>query len=205
MTMKLHGFPMSPNTQRARFALEELDIAYELEVVDLMAGAQKAPEYLAINPAGRVPCLVDGDFSLFESNAILGYLAAQKPERKLDGGADARARAEVTKWMFFGCAHLGPAVQQIFAHTMRLPPEKRLPQVVETARADLDRALKVLEGRLAKSSHLGGDTLTLADISVAPILSPLAMLGVDLTPFVAVSAWLAAIKARPSWVSATGG
>jgi glutathione S-transferase len=201
--MKLYGFPMSPNTQRARFALEELGVPYEFVPVDLMSGEHRKPEYLAINPGGRVPTLVEEDFVLFESNAILVYLAARHEGRKLEGDTP-RSRAEVARWMFLGCAHLGPAVQQIFAHTMRLPPEKRLPQVVETARGDLDRSLAVLEQQLAKNDHLAGESFTIADISVAPILSPAAMLGIDLTRFPSVSAWLARIKGRPAWAKATG-
>jgi glutathione S-transferase len=202
--MKLYGFPMSPNTQRARFALEEVGVGYTFELVDLMAGAQREPAYLAINPAGRVPCLVDDDgFSLFESNAILVYLAAAHPDKHLDGTTP-RERAEVARWMFLGCAHLGPPVQQIFAHTMRLPPEKRLPQVVETARADLDRSLKVLEQRLAKVPYLAGDAFSIADISVTPILSAAPMLGIDLSAFPSVGAWLGRVRARPAWGRATG-
>jgi len=131
------------------------------------------------------------------------YLAASHPEKHLDGTSP-RERAEVARWMFFGCAHLGPAVQQIFAHTMRLPPEKRLPQVVETARADLDRSLKVLEQRLATVPHLAGEAFSIADISVAPILSAAPMLSIDLSPFGAVNGWLGRIKARPTWGRATG-
>ena len=201
--MKLYGFPMSPNTQRARFGLEELGVPYELVVVDLMAGAQRAPEYLAINPAGRVPCLVDGDFALFESNAILQYLALKTPEKKLEGGTP-KERAEVLRWMFFGAMHVGPSVQQIFAHTIRLPEDKRLPQVVETARADLDRNLKVLETRLSNIPWLSGESFTLADVSLAPTLSAAPMLGIDLSVYPLVEGWLARVRARPAWARATG-
>ena len=87
--IKLHGFPMSPNTKRALLGLEEVSAHYQLVPVDLMAGEHRRAEYLALNPTGRVPVLVDGDFVLWESNAILQYLASSHPEKKL-GGESAR-------------------------------------------------------------------------------------------------------------------
>lgn len=200
--MKLYGFPMSPNTQRARFGLEEADIAYAFERVDLMSGEHKAPPYLAINPGGRVPTLVDGEFKLFESNAILEYAAAMNPAKRL-GPENPRERAELSRWMFFGTAHVGPHVQAIFAHTIRLPPEKRLPQLVETARMELGRSLHLLDARLSHHEWLGGDRFTIADCSIAPTLSAAGMLQIDLSPFKHFSAWLGRVGARPAWARAT--
>ena len=94
MTMVLHGFPMSPNTRRALLALEEVSAEYRLEPVDLMTGAQKSEAYRKLNPTGRVPTLVDGEMVLWESNAILVYLAEKFPDR-LFGGKSAVERAEV--------------------------------------------------------------------------------------------------------------
>jgi glutathione S-transferase len=83
--LTIHGFPMSPNTRRALLGLEEHGVTYQFVSVDLMKGDQKSSGYLALNPTGRVPTLVDGDFVLWESNAILHYLAALHPEKKLGG------------------------------------------------------------------------------------------------------------------------
>jgi len=201
-SMKLYGFPMSPNTQRARFGLEEAGIDYEFVRVDLMSGEHRAPAYLAINPAGRVPALVDDDFTLFESNAILEYAAALAPQKRL-GPENPRERAELSRWMFFGTAHVGPHVQAIFAHTIRLPPEKRLPALVETARAELARSLHVLDARLAKREWLAADRFTIADCSIAPTLSAAPMLQIDLSPFTHLSAWLGRVGARAAWGKAT--
>jgi len=77
--MKLYGFPPSPNTWKVRAVAAHLGIPLELEFVDLTKGQHRTPEYLALNPTGRTPTLVDGDFRLWESNAIMQYLASQKP------------------------------------------------------------------------------------------------------------------------------
>src|SRR5690606_576209 len=108
---------------------------YELVPVDLMSGAQRSPEYLAINPNGRVPTLEDegpgGErILLWESHAILQYLAAKHPAARLDGETPLE-RGEVAKWLFVNAAHLGPAMAHVFAHTIRLPEEQRIPKLVE--------------------------------------------------------------------------
>jgi glutathione S-transferase len=83
--MKLYGFPMSPNVRRVQIALEEAGRAYELIPVDLTQGEHKKPDYVSMNPHGRVPTLVDGDLVLWESHAICDYVAALCPESKLSG------------------------------------------------------------------------------------------------------------------------
>jgi glutathione S-transferase len=195
--LKLHGFPMSPNTRRARFALEEHGVDYEFVPVDLMAGEQKSAAYLSLNPTGRVPTLVDGEFVLWESNAILEYLAACHPEKKL-GGQSPRETGEIARWMFMNTAHLSPNVARIFAHTIRLPPEKRIPQIVEDARAEVDRSLGALAKRLVGREYFV-DRFSLADIAVAPTLAAAPMLGIDLARFPEVATWMATIGARPAW------
>lgn len=195
--MKLHGFPMSPNTRRALVALEEHGIAYELVPVDLMAAEHKGSAYLALNPTGRVPTLVDGDLHLWESNAILDYLAASHPEHGL-GGKTPREVGELSRWMFMNAAHLSPNVARIFAHTIRLPPEKRIPQLVDDARVEVDKSLRALEQHLTGRTWIV-DRFTNAEVAIAPTLVNAPMLQIDLAPFPAVSAWMARITDRASW------
>jgi glutathione S-transferase len=196
--IKLHGFPMSPNTRRALVMLEECGAPYELVPVDLMAGEQRTDAYRALNPTGRVPTLVDGDFVLWESNAILEYLAAAHPAREL-GGRSPREIGEIARWTFMNAAHLSPAVARIFAHTIRLPQEKRNAQIVEESRAEADRSLAAVEARLSGGREHLVDRFTIADLSIAPTLASAPMLGMDLGRFPAVSAWLARIAERPAW------
>lgn len=195
--LKLHGFPMSPNTRRARLILEELDVPYELVAVDLISAEHRSDAYRALNPMARVPTLVDGDFVLWESNAIALYLAEKHGTKKLAGDG-ARERADVARWMFMNAAHLSPAIARIFAHTIRLPEDQRVPRIVEESRAEVDRCLGPLDAQLSGREWIL-ERFTLADVSVAPSLSVSAMLGIDLAKFPNVAAWMGRIAERPSW------
>lgn len=195
--MKLHGFSMSPNTLRARLALEEAGLAYEFVEVDLMSGAQRSDEYLALNPTGRVPALVDGDFILWESNAIVEYAAAKAPELRL-GPQTPHERGELSRWMFMNAAHLSPACAQIFAHTIRLPTEQRNPQIVSNARAEVARSLSALDRHL-EGRHFIQERFTIADIALGPTLGAAAMLSIDLGATPHVAAWHRRVTQRPAW------
>jgi len=203
VAMKLHGFAMSPNTKRAMLGLEEAGLAYEYVPVDLMSGEHKGDGYRALNPTARVPTLVDGDFHLWESNAILDYAAALAPAKRL-GGEHPRERAEIARWMYMGAAHLSPNIARIFAHTIRLPEEQRNPKIVEDARTEVDRCLVALDMRLAAHPCLVGDRVTIADLSLLPALANAGMLRIDLTGFVNVVAWMERLASRPSWKKVNG-
>src|SRR5262249_21731615 len=101
--MKLYGFPPSPNTWKARAVAAHLGIPLELELVDLTK--PRTPAYLALNPTGRTPTLVDGDFVLWESTAIMQYIASQKPNSLWPD--DARTRADIMRWQSWQIAHWG--------------------------------------------------------------------------------------------------
>jgi glutathione S-transferase len=200
--IKLHGFPMSPNTKRALLGLEEVSATYEFVPVDLMSGEHRRAEYLALNPTGRVPVLVDGSFVLWESNAILQYLAATFPDKKLDGDGPA-GRAKVAQWLFMNAAHLSPAFAHVFAHTIRLPEDKRIPQLVENGRVEIERGLKALEGQLASGPYVLG-ALTIADLSLAATVAVAPMLNVDLSVHPKVAAWMQRMQERPSFKKVNG-
>jgi glutathione S-transferase len=194
---ELHGFAMSPNTRRAWLALEEHGAVYRVVPVDLMSGEQKSPAYLTLNPTGRVPALVDGEFVLWESNAILEYVAALHPAKRL-GGTSPRDTGELARWMYMNAAHLSPNVARIFAHTIRLPEDQRLPRLVTEARAEVDRCLAPIAARLADREYLA-DRFSLAEIAIAPTLSAAPMLGIDLGRFPRVAEWMKRIESRPAW------
>lgn len=197
--MQLHGFAMSPNTRRALLALEETGASYELVAVDLMTGEQRSEAYGTLNPTHRVPTLVDGEVVIWESNAIASYLAAKLPEAGL-GGRDAAEVGDIARWMFMNAAHLSPAVARIFAHTIRLPEEKRSPAVVEEARGEVARCLVALEQRLATTdAWILGGRYTLADVALGPTLAVAPMLAIDLGAFPSVARWVGALAARPAW------
>lgn len=196
--MKLYGFPMSPNSRRVQLTLEEIEEPYEYVTVDLTKGEHKQAEYLALNPFGRVPTLVDGGYVLWESHAILQYLAAKYPEKGLDGG-NPHEKGEIAKWLFANAAHFGPAAARVFAHTIRLPEEQRMPRVAEEGRAEVTKVLGVLEEALKGKEWLVSARLTLADIAFTPTLAFAPMLGFDLSQYPHLSAWLDRIRDRPSY------
>jgi glutathione S-transferase len=196
--MRLHGFPMSPNTRRAQLGLEEAGIEYELVPVDLMSGEQRSETYRVLNPTARVPALVDGDFILWESNAILEYVAALRPEMNL-GPANVRERGEISRWMYMNAAHLSPAVAHIFAHSIRLPEEQRIPKLVENGRAEVARCLEPFNVRLGVGGEFLLDRLTIADLSIAPVLGIAPMIGIDLSPYANIVEWHSRVRARDSW------
>lgn len=189
---------MSPNTKRARWMLEECAADYEFISVDLMSGEHKKPPYLELNPTGRVPTLVHEDLKLWESNAILVYLAETFPEKQL-GGESPRERAEIMRMMFMNAAHLGPSVARIFSHTIRLPEAERMPKIAEQARAEVTRSLRPLEDALQEREYLGTGRFTIADVSVGATLAVAPMLGIDLSGHPNVRAWLGRMKARDAW------
>jgi glutathione S-transferase len=201
--MKLYGFPMSPNSRRAQLTLEELGLPYEYVTVDLMTAAQKAPEYLAVNPFGRVPTLVDGDFTLWESHAILEYLVAKHPESGL-GPKTPVERGDISRWMFLNAAHFGPANAAIFAHTIRLPEDQRIPKLAENGKIEGNRILGVMNAALEGKTFLVGERLTIADLSIAPAVMFAPMLGFDLSAYPNVAAWIERLKARPAFKKAMG-
>src|SRR5690349_3175329 len=106
--MQLYGFPPSPNTWKVLALAHEIGAPLDLQLVDLTKGAQRAPEYLALNPCGRTPVLVDGDFTLWESSAILQYIAAKANSPLYPD--DMRMRADIARWQSWQLAHWQPSV-----------------------------------------------------------------------------------------------
>lgn len=201
--IQLHAFPMSPNARRAQIALEEVGAPYEYVNVDLMQAAQKSADYLQLNPNGRVPTLVDGSYVLWESHAILQYVAAKFPHPELTGHTPEEI-GDINKWMFLNAAHFGPAFAGVFAHTFRLPEDKRIPQIAEAGRAEGGRILKLLDETLRASDYLAANRFTLADISIAPSVFFAPMLGFDLEPMEGLRKWTDRLKARPSFKKVLG-
>ncbi len=152
----------TPNGWKASIALEELGLPYKVVPIDLSTGAQKAPEFTALNPNGRIPAIVDHDnedFVVFESGAILVYLA-EKTGRLMP--TSAKGRSEVLQWLMFQMGGLGPMQGQ--AHVfIRYFPEK-IPAAIERYKNETRRLYGVLDKRLADHEFLSGD-YSIADIA----------------------------------------
>jgi GST-like protein len=195
----LHYWP-TPNGHKITLFLEEAALPYTLRPVNIGAGEQFRPEFLAISPNNRMPAIVDhapadggAPLSVFESGAILLYLA-EKTGRFLP--RDPRGRTRVTAWLFWQMGGLGPMTGQ-YGHFHVYAPEP-----IEYARDRYEREalrlLGVLDKRLAGRAFIAGDEYTIADMACYPWISPYTKAPLDLEPFADVRRWQAAIRARPA-------
>jgi glutathione S-transferase len=163
--MKLYEFAPTRSI-RARWILQELGLDFEAVSVDLVAGAHRDPEYLELNPAGKVPVLVDGDLVLTESVAIVLYLA----EKYADRGflpVDTEQRAETYRWILFAVTELEQPLWRIARHTTLYPAQDRLPADVLLARRDFLPMAAILENHMKGRAYVVGDRMTAADFVVA--------------------------------------
>ncbi len=199
--MDLYYGRVSGNSARSLFALYESGAPFTPRLLDTRAGQNRSADYLAVNPMGKIPALVDGDFRLWESNAINWYVAERQPQAGLLPG-DARGRASVQRWMFFQAAHVSQACVPLFlatnARSKAFWQRNVEPRAVDAARTELARWLPVLDGALAGREWLEG-TFSLADIAYAPHFAMIVEGGYDLAPHPNVRAWLERLLARPAW------
>jgi glutathione S-transferase len=201
--MKLYSVPGSPNALRSRAVTFELRFNPELVDVDFSKGDNRTPEFLALNPNGKVPTLVDGDLVLWESRAINAYLADKAPAHGLYP-ADIKSRAEIDQWSWWQAIHLGPAMQRVAFERVNKkafgrgePDEASIAGEVK-AIADL---LPVLDKALANKEWVTGK-LSLADFALASTFMLRKQAGISLDGYPNVAAWIARIEARPSWQQA---
>jgi GST-like protein len=184
----------TPNGWKVSIALEELALPYALHVIDLRSGEQKQPAFTAINPNGRIPAIVDrdeDDFAVFESGAILLYLA-EKTGRLMP--TDARGRSRVVQWLMFQMGGLGPMMGQANVFTRYFP--EQLPSVIDRYRRESRRLFEVLDGHLADHEWLAGD-YSIADIANWSWAHTYEWPGVAVDGLPHLQRWLAAIAGRP--------
>ncbi len=194
----LYSWP-TPNGHKIHILLEELGLAYRVHAVDISAGDQFDPAFLAISPNNRIPAIVDQDgpggtpLSLFESGAIMIYLAEK-------GGAflptDPRGRTAVMQWLMFQMSSVGPLLGQATHFRQYAPPGLAYPVAKFTA--DGRRLFGVLDRRLGESQWLAGDTYTIADMAVFPWIRGAARRGQERDKFSNLARWYNMIKERPA-------
>ncbi|NOK19649.1 glutathione S-transferase family protein [Corallococcus carmarthensis] len=185
----------TPNGFKVSVALEELALPYTVHALDISTGVQKQPAFLAINPNGRIPAIVDraeGDFAVFESGAILIYLA-EKTGRLMP--TDAKGRSRVIQWLMFQMAGVGPMQGQANVF-FRYFPEKLQP-AIDRYQNETRRLYTVLESRLKDHEYLAGD-YSIADIANWAWVRSHEWAGVSLDGLPGVQRWLAAIENRPA-------
>jgi glutathione S-transferase len=201
--MKLYYHPASPNGRRAIVTLRQAGLTAEEIIVDFQRGDLTTPDYTKLNPNQKIPTLVDGDFTLWESNAIMQYLAGKKPEAGLVP-RDERGRADVLRWQFWNLAHFAPAVGTFnWENVLKKVFGAGEPDAAKLVQAekDLARFGAVLDAQLEKRKFVCGEVLTVADLSLACALMYRRPAGVPLEPFAHIRRWMESIESLESWRS----
>jgi glutathione S-transferase len=200
--MRLYYHPLSSNSRRVLLTAYHLGLELELVGVDLSSGEHKTPEYLRLNPNGRVPLLVDGGFHLWESHAIMQYLADKSPEQDVYP-RDVSARADVNRWLFWPASHFAPAAAFIIRERVskKIVAGSGAPDPLEIARGEalLPAAALVLDRHLAGKQWIAQDRLSLADFAVAAPLMHTSAAQLPVTEFENLQGWFARVRSLDAW------
>jgi glutathione S-transferase len=197
----LHAFPPSPRSFKVLAVAEHLGLDHRVRIVDLRAGEQSAPEFATLNPNRRTPVLEDGDFVLWESNAILEYLGSRDPARRLLP-AETRAHCDVMRWLCWDLAHWDAACAALIfervvkqARALGDPDSAR----VEAGHEQFQRAAAVLDAQLARHPFVTGDALSIADFALGAPLNLAAPAGLPVGDYPAIAHWHGALCELPAW------
>jgi glutathione S-transferase len=200
--IELYVFPPSPRAFKVMAVANYLGIEPTLHALDLIKGDQKGPEYAAINPNMRMPTLKDGDYVLWESNAITQYLASKRPESGLLP-SDEKGRLDVTRWQFWDLAHWDPTCAVfLFENVVKSvllksgePDAAAIAKATET----FHRIAKVLDAQLKDKRFVTGDRLSVADFSLGAPLNYADMGHIPLESYGEIKRWYAMLRALPAW------
>jgi GST-like protein len=186
----------TPNGYKIAIMLEECGLPYTAHIMNLSALEQKQPAFTAINPNGRIPAIVDhdeGDFPVFESGAILIYLA-EKAGKLIP--ADRLGRSRITQWVVWQMAGLGPMMGQLNVFRHYFP--ERLPSAIDRYSRESHRLFGVLDGQLASHAYVAGDEYSIADIACWPWVLAHGWSEISLTDYPALKRWFELIGERPA-------
>jgi GST-like protein len=186
----------TPNGQKIAIALEEFGLPYTLHRVDLGKDEQKSPEYLKLNPNGKIPTIVDRenhDFVVFESGAILIYLADLTRRFLPELG---RGRSVAIQWLMFQMGGIGPMAGQAGYFVKRAP--ERIPHAIERYQREVRRLFEVMDTRLGQAKFLFGDDYTIADMATWPWVNARSFYEVPADGLPHLERWIATVGARPA-------
>lgn len=199
--MKLYFHPLSGNSRRVLLVATHLDVPLERVVVDLTKGEQRGAPHLSRNPNGRVPVLDDGGFVLWESRAIMQYIADKTPGQTLLP-TDPRGRAEVNRWLFWCAAHMSQAATiLVFERFVKARTGRGAEDPAETARGEalFTQHAAVLDAHLAGKTWVAGDRVTLADYSLAASFALAGPARFSLEAVPSLRAWLGRVQELEAW------
>jgi len=191
MSITLYTAP-TPNGWKISIALEEMGLPYEVKVIDFATNEQKSDWYVKLNPNGRIPALLDDDFALFESGAILIYLA-EKTGKFLP--RDVQGRSRVIQWLMFQMSGVGPMMGQANVF-LRYFPEK-IQAAIDRYQREVTRLFGVMDKQLSTHEYIAG-AYSIADMALWPWVSGYEWSGVSVDEFAHLKRWLALVGDRPA-------
>ena len=200
--MRLYFFPPSTRALGVVAIKNHLAVDCELRPIDLGRGDQRSPEYVALNPNRKMPTLEDGDFVLWEANAILFYLASKHPESGL-WPADLRGQADVMRWLAWESAHWDAEScgMVTFEKNSKVVLGLGAPDPAFIARGEENfvRFAAVLDGQLAGKSWVTGERLTIADFSIGALVPTAVRVGLPIDRFGEIGRWYESLSGLPAW------
>jgi len=202
MSIEIFAVPPSPRAFKAIAVANHLGIDITIRRLDFFKGEHKTPQYAALNPNMLMPTLKDDDYVLWESNAIMQYLAGKKPQSGLLP-SDERGRLDVTRWQFWDLAHWDPAVAILLLEKFVRPKILGITEIDEAAivrgTEQFYRAATVLDGHLKGRKYVSGDALTLADFAIGAPLNYADKGCFPLEPYGEIRRWHAGLMTLPAW------
>jgi glutathione S-transferase len=194
--IKIYGSPAS-SAGRCYWMLEELSLPYQQMPLSLKEKEHKSAAYLELNPNGKIPTMIDGEFVLWESMAITSYLA-KKSESSM-AGKNVQEEANIMKWNLWALAELQKPAIDWFIQEVFVPAEKRDQKIIEAAQEKLPPLLQALDKSLRNQAYLVGNRFTVADLNVASVVSILLGLRYDISGYAETARWMNQIKDRPAY------
>jgi glutathione S-transferase len=204
MGIRLHALALSPRGFKVLFAANQIGIDYEFVPIDFNAGDHRTPAFTRLNPNQRMPVLEHDGYSLWESNAIIQYLAALKPESGYLP-ADLKARMSAVKWQFWDSSHWDAACAIfMFENVVKKFFNLGDPNSAELKRGEdmMARLCPVLDDQLQNTRYVAGERITVADLSLAPSLCHTEMAQIPVGNYKNIQRWMAEIRALPAWEKA---
>ncbi len=192
--LKILGRKNSSNVQKVLWACHELGVTFEREDVGGQFGRNQEPEYLALNPNGRVPTIIEDGFVLWESNAIVRYLAMKHGGALLPGELRERALAE--QWMDWQQTAVSPAITPVFWGLVRTPPAERDERAIARARDALEASMIILDARLGASEYVAGPRFSMGDIPLGVMVYRWYEMDIPRQPLSHLKRWYDLLAAR---------
>ena len=196
--IRLYDHPLSGNCYKVRLALSQLGVEYERIYVDIFKGEHKRADYRGLNPNMKIPVLRDGDFTMWESNAILFYLGRKFAPNDLFPD-DPQVFGRVAQWILFGKTTIDPSLARARYCMRFLTPEERDENELLRLHGEGNKALTVLNDHLSQNEFLAG-TYSIADIGCYPYVELSPEGGIDLTPYGSVLSWIERIRETPGYI-----